>query len=675
MWIIPTRSRSEKVKSVLEDWVRLGCSEPLAVVVDSNDPRVKEYFDLKLPPNVFLLMNYQGGTGAGNTFEVVLKTFPKEPYYALLSDDAGLETPGFDKILPKKAGPFGMSFPHDGKTCDFGLYPCIGGELVRAVGYIKHPTLNHLGIDNFWTHLARALGRLIPVLSVTIRHNDVSADEKFGFHDDDRRAWEHLRYGSGWQPLVDMVSSKIVCPKLNLVCVKWGEKYSAEYVNILFDMVIRNMTPREAKFICFTDDATGLDPRIEVRPLPGNLDGWWNKIYLFKEGVFENGERVVFFDLDTLVINALDRILSYGGEFATLRDFYRPNGLQSSVMCWEAGKLNHFWTEFEKREFPNIEGGDQAFIESLNPEVDLLQELFPGKFVSYKVNCINGPNKENAVIVFHGEPKPDNCGSEWVSRVWKIGGDAITDVATYCNSSDRELTANILHSCWATNKFVTEEPAHRRVGLIVGGGPSLLDSIGDIKNRVKNGHIIFALNGAAKVLAEHGITSHYQVILDAKPENINFVSDDVITYLLASQVNPLLMDTLKPFSIVWNASIPGMRDFLPKERKNDVLIGGGTTVLTRCMALTHVLGFRSLHLFGVDSSFRGTEHHAYPQKQNINDKPSRVTVDGQDFMSCPWMIAQVDEFQTVAAQLANQGSTITVHGDGLLPYVAKIMAA
>ena len=673
MWIIPTRSRPEKVKSVLEDWVRLECSEPLAIVVDSNDPRVQEYFDLKLPQNVFLLMNYQGGTGAGNTFEVVLKTFPQEPYYALLSDDAGLETKGFDKILPKKAGPFGMSFPHDGKTCDFGLYPCIGGELVRAVGYIKHPTLNHLGIDNFWTHLARALGRLIPVPSVTIRHNDVSADEKFGWHDDDRRNWEHLRYGPGWQPLVDMVSSKIVCPKLNIVCVKWGDKYSADYVNILFDMVIRNMTPREAKFICFTDDHTDLDPRIETRPLPGNLDGWWNKIYLFKEGVFENGERVVFFDLDTLVINAIDRVLFYGGEFAILRDFYRPNGLQSSVMLWEAGKLNHFWTEFEKQEFPNIEGGDQAFIESLNPEVDILQVLFPGKFASYKVNCINGPSPDNSVIVFHGEPKPDNCDSEWVNRIWKIGGDAITDVATYCNVPDSELNANIIHSCLVGKRFLTEEPIHDKTALIVGGGPSLINDIGMVRARQKSGQIVFALNGSAKLLADHGIEAEFQVILDAKESNFSFISESVHTYLLASQVNPKLIDALKDFAVIWHASIPGMRDLFPKERKNDILICGGTTVLTRCMTLVHAMGYRRMHLFGVDSSFSGDEHHAY--KQDQNDKPSRVTVNGKDFMSCPWMIAQVNEFQTMASFLADDGSKISVNGDGLLPFVARCMMA
>ena len=53
----------------------------------------------------------------------------------------------------------------------------------------------------------------------------------------------------------------------NVICMKWGDKYSPDYVNILFNMVSRNLK-NPFKFVCFTDDATGIDPKVETFDLP-----------------------------------------------------------------------------------------------------------------------------------------------------------------------------------------------------------------------------------------------------------------------------------------------------------------------------------------------------------------------------------------------------------------------
>ena len=52
----------------------------------------------------------------------------------------------------------------------------------------------------------------------------------------------------------------------NVLCVKWGSKFSADYVNRLYNMVERHLTLTH-RFICLTDDPTGLHPLIETRPL------------------------------------------------------------------------------------------------------------------------------------------------------------------------------------------------------------------------------------------------------------------------------------------------------------------------------------------------------------------------------------------------------------------------
>ena len=52
----------------------------------------------------------------------------------------------------------------------------------------------------------------------------------------------------------------------NILCVKWGNKFSAGYVNKLYSMVERHLTLPH-RFVCLTEDPTGLNEEIETKPL------------------------------------------------------------------------------------------------------------------------------------------------------------------------------------------------------------------------------------------------------------------------------------------------------------------------------------------------------------------------------------------------------------------------
>ena len=43
----------------------------------------------------------------------------------------------------------------------------------------------------------------------------------------------------------------------NVICIKWGDKFGASYVNRLYKMVDKNMT-KPYRFVCFTDNGSGL---------------------------------------------------------------------------------------------------------------------------------------------------------------------------------------------------------------------------------------------------------------------------------------------------------------------------------------------------------------------------------------------------------------------------------
>jgi hypothetical protein len=53
----------------------------------------------------------------------------------------------------------------------------------------------------------------------------------------------------------------------HVICVKWGSKYTSQYVNILKNMCQRH-TKVPFEFHCLTEDAQGLDADINVIKLP-----------------------------------------------------------------------------------------------------------------------------------------------------------------------------------------------------------------------------------------------------------------------------------------------------------------------------------------------------------------------------------------------------------------------
>lgn len=459
---------------------------------------------------------------------------------------------------------------------------------------------------------------------------------------------------------------------LNVACVKVGARYGADYVNTLFDMVRRNLPAGYAgRFVCFTDDATGLDPAIVVKSVPQELAsrGWWAKLYLFSEDAFPKGERVLYFDLDTCITGPLDAIAGCTSWFAILRDAYRPDGLQSSVMAWEAGKTTDVWDLWEDAGRPEVEGGDQAWIEQFGG-LDLLQDLFPGQLRSYKVECRYEIPKGTSVVFFHGHPRPHEVIAAWVPEVWKVGGGSGAELFVVSNVPDDTLRTQVTEALNRHCQWLTPVEAHGHTALLVGGGPSLKDNLWMIRGMQLNGCRVFATNNAYEYLKENGIQPDFHVMLDAREANREFVPDDRQPKYYASQCHPSVLDAAGDSLICWHAHHPCYRDHIAHHASADVQVGGGSSVGLRAMALAYVLGYRDLRLFGFDSSYAET-HHAYPQKLNDGERLLEITVEGEKFRCAPWMVTQAEEFRDLAVTLLKEGCTLSVYGDGLIPFLFR----
>lgn len=240
-----------------------------------------------------------------------------------------------------------------------------------------------------------------------------------------------------------------------------------------------------------------------------------------------------------------------------------------------------------------------------------------------------------------------------------------------CNTEDEVLFQNIEVNSRRDLEWITEVPAHDGHAVIVGGGPSLKDSIETIRWRQGLGQKVFALNGAAGFLLDSGVIPDYQVILDARNENWKLVGN-AREYLFASQCDPDVFRVAEKCKVsLWHPKIDGIEDHLPDRRESLTLIGGGTTVGLSAMCLAYTMGYRKLHLFGYDSSHKEDEGHAYSQPMNDREPICKVTVYGKTFKSSLAMAKQAEFFPTVCDQLIDLGCVITVDGDGLLPFIVR----
>lgn len=476
---------------------------------------------------------------------------------------------------------------------------------------------------------------------------------------------------------------------LFFVCVNAGDYLGKgkEYVEILHDMVMRNLAAgTEGHFVCFTDDTEPYADGIEKRPLHGNLRGWWNKLYLFKEGHFSSDDKIVFFDLDTAIVSGLDEIIKYDGYFAIMEDVYRPHGMQSSVILWKGNALSAIWKYFEEWGFPEVPGGDQAFIEKYcyfdKPrhsefaihKADKLQELFPQCFVSYKKDAVQFIPKNAKVVIFHGNPRP-HAANGWVEKVWKIGGGGSLEMEMICNVGAEQLERNITHSLTLPHPQLDRlADIQQDNAIFVGGGPSAchqLLQISGLKGK------IFSLNGSYKWLKSHGIKAHYHVIADARPDNLEFIDQDAdCTYLIASHCDPSVFKELENKKVlVWHRGHDGIQDIVdPNRDKYTAYIAGGSTVGMVGLSIAYCLGYRSFHLFGYDSSYCEESGHAYQQKLNNDDKRIEVEVYGRPFTSTPWMVQQANEYMELIPTLIEKGCDFVTYGDGLIQHLSKVMA-
>jgi hypothetical protein len=237
---------------------------------------------------------------------------------------------------------------------------------------------------------------------------------------------------------------------VNVICMKWGTAYGPEYVNILHAMVRRNLT-RPFRFVCFTDDTSGINDGIECQPLPemplvsGNPMHGWRKIGSFAPGLAGLEGPTLFLDLDLVIIDNIDCFFDHPGDFCIIENWTTPGrGIgNSSVYRFDPAKYAFVFETYcrDPKRIIETYDNEQIMVSKVIGDITFWPETWCRSFKRHSLpggllNCFVRPKipEGTKILVFHGHPKPIEAArgiwpkkfkpirpAPWILDYWREG--------------------------------------------------------------------------------------------------------------------------------------------------------------------------------------------------------------------------------------------------------------
>ncbi|MEK7780417.1 MAG: hypothetical protein AAB370_02815 [Verrucomicrobiota bacterium] len=247
---------------------------------------------------------------------------------------------------------------------------------------------------------------------------------------------------------------------VNILCIKWGTRYPAPYVNFLYAGVRRHLK-RPFRFVCCTDDARGLTAGIDTIPFPVNPGikrGWPDvlvKLMVTQDGFGNLRGPTLFLDLDVAIMADIGCFFDFEpGMNCIIHNWVNPRKQligrrppvgNSSIFRFEAGKSNYiyetFLSEMAQAEDLSVWNTEQAFLTHAMRMVRWWPEEWARSYKrhcrpAFPLNliCTPKPPRDCRILVFHGRPDPDEAirgyqgeklrhnikPAPWIAEHWKI---------------------------------------------------------------------------------------------------------------------------------------------------------------------------------------------------------------------------------------------------------------
>lgn len=214
--------------------------------------------------------------------------------------------------------------------------------------------------------------------------------------------------GSGGQSWQSQFEEAQRTHSVNVVCMKWGDRYGPLFVNRLYAMVMRNTSWR-VRFVCFTDDASGIRSDVECQPLPAfeydrALGKYWPKLALMSPNLGGLSGMTLFLDLDLVILQSIDAFFTHPGRFLIIREWKDPelgHGNSSVVRFFigaEAKVIERFHATAPEVIMTTYAGKEQNFLSKAVDEI----AFWPPEWVpAFNLACL----PRNRVLRFFSTPR------------------------------------------------------------------------------------------------------------------------------------------------------------------------------------------------------------------------------------------------------------------------------
>jgi hypothetical protein len=223
---------------------------------------------------------------------------------------------------------------------------------------------------------------------------------------------------------------------VNVICMKWGTKYTFTDVNILHSMVSRHLTIPH-RFICLTDDKSGINEAIECfdMPLievPKEKDvSPWRKLGMFSKEIGDLQGKAMFLDLDIVIVDNIDCFFTFSDKFTIIENWtQKGRGIgNSSVYCFNIGEHVEVLDYYNQNtvEVTNRYSNEQIYLSLKIGNIDywpdswcksFKRHCMPGYIIRYFTTPIKP--QEVKIVVFHGNPKPEDAAKGgFFGSIWK----------------------------------------------------------------------------------------------------------------------------------------------------------------------------------------------------------------------------------------------------------------
>ena len=210
---------------------------------------------------------------------------------------------------------------------------------------------------------------------------------------------------------------------MNFICIKQGDKYSSDYVNILYNMLERFASP--FTLYCMTDDPRGISSKVSILPFKDDsLEKWWCKMWALD--YFVEGENILL-DLDIIIQNKLSILETYPTQRLNVLHAYwkkREFGFEvgntlynSSIMKWtnkQGKKVSDVFFKNPEYYMFKYKGIDR-FLWNENLMIDTL----PHNIAYSYINNNEKFNPSYSVCIFNEtDKKQSELKDTWISQYW-----------------------------------------------------------------------------------------------------------------------------------------------------------------------------------------------------------------------------------------------------------------